>query len=239
MKRRPFAAILRRAALFRDEGVEIMITARTVGAYLGASLALVLSSASWAEEKATADVPQQQLQAKVQYCKTCHGPSGQGFQGAIPIPRLAGQQVEYFQNQLNAFSEGARTNKFMFGVAHQLSPAMKTALAKYFSGLNPKPYGNPPKHLAAAGKKIFQEGVPSSNIPPCASCHGDDAKGNGEFPRLAGQYYAYVQHALTTFEKARGQNPAKPDTSAIMQPIAHALTKDQIADVAAYLNGLH
>lgn len=218
---------------------EIMITASTLRAYLAALLAIAFSSASWAEDKATSDVPQQKLQAKVQYCTTCHGPSGQGFQGAVPIPRLAGQQVEYFQNQLNAFSEGERTNKYMFGVSHQLDPAMKAALAKYFSSLNPKPYGNPPKGLATAGKKIFQEGVPASDIPPCASCHGDDAKGNGQFPRLAGQYYAYVEQALANFEKVRGQNPAKPDTSAIMQPIAHALTKEQIADVAAYLNGLN
>ena len=217
---------------------EFMITASTLRALLAGILVAAFSSGSWAETKATPDVPQQQLQAKVQYCTTCHGPSGQGFQGAVPIPRLAGQQVEYFQNQLNAFSEGERTNKYMFGVSHQLDPAMKAALAKYFSSLNPKPYGNPPKNLAAAGKRIFQEGVPASDIPPCSSCHGDDAKGNGQFPRLAGQYYAYVEQALASFEKVRGQNPAKPDTSAIMQPIAHALTKDQIADVAAYLNGL-
>jgi cytochrome c553 len=36
----------------------------------------------------------------------------------------------------------------------------------------------------------------------------------------------------------RGQDPAKPDASAIMQPIAHNLTKAQITAVAAYLNYL-
>jgi cytochrome c553 len=38
--------------------------------------------------------------------------------------------------------------------------------------------------------------------------------------------------------KVRGQDPKKPDISAIMQPIAHALTEKQIAAVAAYLNFL-
>jgi cytochrome c553 len=36
----------------------------------------------------------------------------------------------------------------------------------------------------------------------------------------------------------RGQDPKHPDSSAIMQPIAHNLTKSQIAAVAAYLNHL-
>jgi cytochrome c553 len=183
-------------------------------------------------------VPSSEFQAKLQFCSTCHGPSGQGFQGAFPIPRLAGQQVEYIENQLLAFYEGRRTNKFMFNVSHHLSPAMRTALAKYFNGLNPKPFGNPRKDLIPAGKKIFEEGVPETGVPPCASCHGEDAKGNGEFPRLAGQYYAYIEKTLALFEKVRGQDPAKPDTSAIMQPIAHALNQSQIAAVAAYLNSL-
>ena len=127
----------------------------------------------------TTVVPPQELQAKIQFCSTCHGPSGQGFQGAFPIPRLAGQQVEYFENQLLAFYEGRRSNKYMFNVSHHLSPGMRTALAKHFNGLDPKPYGNPPKDLVPAGKKIFEEGVPDANVPPCASCHGADAKGNG------------------------------------------------------------
>jgi cytochrome c553 len=76
------------------------------------------------------------------------------------------------------------------------------------------------------------------SVPPCASCHGEDAKGNGAFPRLAGQYHAYIEKALANFEKVRGQDPNKPDTSAIMQPIAHVLTEPQIAAVAAYLNQL-
>lgn len=185
-----------------------------------------------------ATVSAQELQAKIQFCSTCHGPMGQGFKGAFPIPRLAGQQVEYFENQLLAFYEGRRSNKYMFNVSHHLRPEMRTALAKHFSALDPKPYGDPPKELVPAGKMIFEKGVSEANVPACASCHGDRAKGDGQFPRLAGQYYAYTEKALINFEKVRGQDPAKPDTSAIMQPIAHALTKPQIAAVAAYLNTL-
>jgi len=178
------------------------------------------------------------LQAKIQYCKTCHGLSGQGFRGSTPMPRLAGQQVEYFENQLRAFIEHRRENKFMFGVAHALSPSMIAGLANHFGGLNPKPLGGGPKELAAAGKKIFEEGVPEAGIPQCSACHAPDAKGNGQFPRLAGQLHDYISRKLVNWSKERGQDPNNPDTSALMEPIAHSLTKPQIEAVAAYLSYL-
>jgi cytochrome c553 len=43
---------------------------------------------------------------------------------------------------------------------------------------------------------------------------------------------------LTNWEKERGQNPAQPDISAVMQPIAHSLTQPQIKAVAAYVSNL-
>ncbi len=115
---------------------------------------------------------------------------------------------------------------------------MVAGLAAHFKDLNPKPLGGAPKELVAEGKTIFEQGVPSANVPACASCHGPEAKGNGDFPRLAGQLDDYIISKLTNWTKERGQNPAEPDTSAIMAPIAHQLTKEQIAAVAAYLSYL-
>ena len=57
------------------------------------------------------------------------------------MPRLAGQQPEYIENQLKAFIERRRTNPVMFNVAHVLNPAMVAALATYFGHLNPQPLG--------------------------------------------------------------------------------------------------
>ncbi|MGO9848191.1 MAG: c-type cytochrome, partial [Methylocella sp.] len=54
-----------------------------------AILVIVFTAASRAEEKGTVPVSQQELQAKISYCKTCHGVSGQGFRGSFPMPRLA------------------------------------------------------------------------------------------------------------------------------------------------------
>ena len=181
---------------------------------------------------------QQELQAKLAYCKTCHGLSGQGYRGANPMPRLAGQQPEYLENQLHAFIERRRTNPIMNNVAHVLSPNMIMALATHFKDLNPKPLGGAPQELVATGKKIYQEGVPGTDIPACASCHGPEAKGDGAFPRLAGQLHDYILRKLVNWSKERGQDPANPDTSAIMEPIAHGLTDPQIKAVAAYLSYL-
>jgi cytochrome c553 len=213
---------------------------RILSILLTAALAIVVSAAAHAEDKGNAAVPKQELEAKITYCKTCHGVSGQGFRGAFPMPRLAGQQPEYLENQLQAFIDRRRTNPVMFNVAHVLSPSMLTALATHFKDLNPKPLGGvgAPKELVAAGKKIYEDGVPSAEVPPCATCHGPEAKGADAFPRLAGQLHDYVYRKLTNWEKERGQDKAKPDNSAIMQPIAHNLTEAQVKAVAAYLSYL-
>ncbi len=178
------------------------------------------------------------VQAKIGYCKDCHGPSAQGYDGYFPIPRLAGQQTEYLENQLRAFIEHRRTNNIMFNVAHSLSPGMLAALAAHFKGLNPTPIGGAPMQFVAMGRKIFQDGVPDANVAACAACHGPEATGSGQIPRLAGQLYPYVIKELVNWGKERGQNPAKPDTSAIMSPVAHSLTRSQIEAVAAYVSYL-
>jgi cytochrome c553 len=200
-----------------------------------AFLTVAFASAGRAEDKAA---PAQDVQAKIQYCTRCHQTSGQGLRAASPIPRLAGQQVEYFENQLRAFIERRRVHSVMENVAHNLTAETQRALAEHFRDLNPKSIGGAPKELVAGGKQIYEEGVPEVNIPPCASCHGPEAKGNGAFPRLAGQLDDYIIGKLLNWNNERGQDLANPDNSAIMQPIAHTLTKAQIAAVAAYVNSL-
>jgi cytochrome c553 len=203
---------------------------------LGLILAVVLVGKAQAEDEHAAS--RGSVQAKLSYCKDCHGPSAQGYVGFFPIPRLAGQQTEYLENQLQAFIEHRRTNNVMFNVAHALSPSMITALAASFRQLNPPPLGGGPRQSVAEGKRIFEDGVPQANIAACAACHGPAATGVGEIPRLAGQLYPYLIKELINWGKERGQNPAKPDTSAIMSPVAHSLTRAQIEAVSAYLSYL-
>jgi cytochrome c553 len=207
---------------------------------LALAIATIASAAAQAQDKARnkADVSPAELKAKIDYCKTCHGLSGQGFRGSYPMPRLAGQQPEYLESQLQAFIEHRRNNPVMFNVAHVLTPSMLKGLAEHFRDLNPKPLGGGPRENMAEGKKIYEEGIPKSDIPPCASCHGADAKGRDAFPRLAGQLNDYIYRKLTNWDKERGQDKSKPDNSAIMGPIAHNLTSAQISALAAYLSYL-
>ena len=203
-----------------------------------AIVAIVFFAAGRSDGADTSAVSRGNVQAKVEYCKDCHGLSGQGYRGFYSMPRLAGQPPEYLENQLRAFAERRRDKDIFINMAkvHGLSPAMRTALAAHFRTLDPRPVGGAPRELVATGTTIYQEGVPEANIPACSACHGPEAKGQEAIPRLAGQLYLYTIKQLTDWGKERAQGLAKDDTSAVMTPIAHNLTKSQIAAIAAYLS---
>ncbi|WP_249125345.1 cytochrome c [Bradyrhizobium manausense] len=198
-------------------------------------LVLAFSVACHAEDGGVAS--RGSLEAKLEYCKTCHGLSGQGYRGYFPMPRLAGQQPQYLENQLRAFIERRRTNPIMANVAHVLSPSMVSALAAHFKSLDPKPIGGAPRGSLAVGKRIYEEGIPEANVPACSACHGTDGRGQNEIPRLAGQLYDYTVGQLGGWAKVRGQGSAV-DTSAIMAPTAHNLSRSQVEAVAAYVGYL-
>jgi cytochrome c553 len=202
-----------------------------------AILAVFFAAGSRAAERGATDYPQQGLHAKLEYCKTCHGLSGEGYRGYYPMPRLAGQQPEYLENQLRAFIERRRTNPVMFNVAHVLTPQMVVGLGAYFRDLNSNPYGGAPRESLVLGKTIYEQGLPESNVPACSACHGPEAKGKAEIPSLAGQLFWYTVKTLTNWSKERGQGSVK-DTSAIMVPTTHNLSQSQIAAVAAYVSYL-
>lgn len=204
-------------------------------ALLGLALTVVCGVVAGARERIAP--ARGSLDAKLLYCKTCHGLQAQGYRGYFPMPRLAGQQPQYIENQLRAFIERRRSNPIMSNVAHVLSPAMISGLAADFRNIDPPPIGGAPRRSLALGKEIFDNGLPESNVPACSACHGAEAKGQNEIPRLAGQLYEYTVGQLTNWSKVRGQGTAV-DTSAIMAPTAHNLTHAQIEAVAAYVSTL-
>jgi len=189
-----------------------------------------------AEERTVA--PRGGLEAKLEYCNTCHGLSGQGYRGYFPMPRLAGQSPQYIESQLRAFIERRRTNPIMAKVAQVLSPSMITGLAAHFKALDPMPIGGAPRGSLALGKQIFAEGLPESNVPACSACHGPEGRGQHEIPRLAGQLYEYTVAQLTNWSKVRAHGPVA-ETSEIMVPAARNLTKSQMEALAAYVSFLH
>jgi cytochrome c553 len=180
-------------------------------------------------------------QSKMDYCTDCHGPSGQGYRGFLTMPRLAGQTPEYLENQLRAFVEGTRQshNGMIMSRVHGVGPSIGSALAEQFADLSPRPFGRAPRELVAEGKQIYEEGVPSDNVPACSVCHGPEGKGHGPIPRLAGQLYGYTMKELSNWSQERGQNAGTSGNPTVMQRVAHSLSKSQIAAVAAYLSNLN
>jgi cytochrome c553 len=178
------------------------------------------------------------FEAKLFYCKTCHGQSGQGFHGYIPIPRLAGQPQQYIENQLSAFVEGRRLHPIMSRVAKSFGPGVRSALAAHFSRIESGPLGGGPGRSPEIGRQLYESGIPDNNVPACMVCHGDRAKGQDEIPRLAGQLYEYTVIQLVDWGKYRGFG-LPPDLALVMTPTAHNLTRAQIEAVAAYVSHLH
>ncbi|WP_298426502.1 c-type cytochrome [Rhodoblastus sp.] len=176
------------------------------------------------------------VQDKIEYCQVCHGETGRGFYGYYAIPRLAGQQPGYIENQLRDYASGLRHNSVMGGVARGVSPATYGAIAAHFHAMNPAPLGGGGGNVAL-GREIFANGLPESNVPACSACHGPDAHGTGQIPRLAGQLPSYLVKTLSNWSPERGHSSAG-GLSALMVPTTHNLTAAQIAAVAAYVGGL-
>jgi len=64
----------------------------------------------------------------------------------------------------------------------------------------------------------------------CAACHGADGNSQtADYPKLAGQYPEYLEKALRDYKSGARKNP-------IMAPFAGALTKQDIANLAAWFS---
>jgi cytochrome c553 len=168
----------------------------------------------------------------VRNCTWCHGTSAQGY---TPAPRLAGQRPQYIENQLAGFRTHARDNplskQYMWGAAENLSGSTARALALYFSALPPKPAGDGDTELIDEGKRIYQLGMPDSDIVACVACHGPSAEGIGRIPRLGGLATSYLKRTLEQWGQGyhAASGPPMPD-------IASKLSPSQIEALASYLS---
>jgi cytochrome c553 len=170
--------------------------------------------------------------ASVRNCTWCHGASAQGY---APAPRLAGQRSQYTENQLLNFIKHTRDNPFskqyMWGAAANLSPNTMRYLAIYFSQELPKAANDGYKDLAASGKTLFEDGNPEANTVSCAVCHGPNAEGIRDIPRLAGLSYYYLKRKLTQWGEGYHLGAKVP-----MPGIASKLSLNEIEALASYLS---
>lgn len=162
-------------------------------------------------------------------CFLCHG--SQGESSSEVFPKLAGQHWEYTAKQLAQFKSGQRKSTAMADMAAALKPDEMVALGKYFETirLNPEPAKD--AELAAMGRYIFHSGNRFSGVAACSSCHGKDALGSAQLPRLAGQYAGYIETQLRQFGKRERTND-----NAVMHSIVSKMTELEIAAVAEYIS---
>ena len=174
------------------------------------------------------------LQTAMRNCAWCHGSLGQGYAIA---PRLAGQRREYTMNQLISFGEHTRDNphsrQYMWGAAANLSPQMARDLANYLSLLPAEAASDGCKELVGMGRTIYEEGIPDSNIVACSACHGPNAEGVRDIPRLGGLSYPYLKRRLEQWGEGYHLTAKFP-----MPRIASKLSQNEIDALASYLSFL-
>ncbi len=177
--------------------------------------------------------PEQAPELAIGVCGTCHGVDGNSVNPMFP--RLAGQKAWYIEQQLKEFRAHTRGDPYavgyMWGMAGQLSDATIDALAKYFSSQTTGPGKPHSAAVIAKGSEIYHHGIPSQGLPACAACHGPDALGNAQFPRLAGQHAEYILKQLASFQ-------SNMRNVAIMHGVASTLHDGQMKAVADYLESL-
>jgi cbb3-type cytochrome c oxidase subunit III len=173
---------------------------------------------------------QQVPQLATQVCSNCHGSRGDGVSPGFP--RLAGQQPAYLEAQLIAFRDHSRGDPsamaYMWGMASQLNDQGIKQLASYYAAQSPVPGVPGDQTLMAKGKAIYEQGLPDAGVPACISCHGADAAGKDNIPRLGGQYQGYLVKQLAYFKsEQRGNAP-------VMHAVTYKMSLEQMEAVTVY-----
>jgi cytochrome c553 len=162
-------------------------------------------------------------------CVGCHAIPG--YKTAFPVvhtvPKISGQSAAYIESSLKAYRSGERAHPSMVAISRSLTDENKADLAAYYAGkglAKPAPATSRGGNIAAGKAKADAA---------CAACHGADGVKaiDPSYPILAGQYPDYLARALTEYQKGTRKNP-------IMMGMAAALTKQEIADLAAYYSSL-
>jgi cytochrome c553 len=168
----------------------------------------------------------------VRNCTWCHGGSANGYS---PAPALAGQRPLYVEKQLANFRTHTRDNPFarqyMWGAARNLDAPSVRNLATYFASLPPRAASDGVPDLVALGRTIYQEGMPDANIVACVVCHGPNAEGVREIPRLGGLDYSYLKRRLEQWNQGYHAAAGPP-----MISISSKLSSDQVEALASYLS---
>lgn len=176
-------------------------------------------------------------------CASCHGAAGNSV--APANPSVSAQPHEYLFKQLRDFKvqEGAElpartgpdgTPTIMTANVANMTVQDMQDVALYLSAQevqNPATAGH--EDLRERGEQIWRGGLPDRAVPACAACHGARGEGiPGQYPRLAGQFPAYIEAQLNLFRLNDRKN------SVPMHQTADRMTEADIRAVSDYAAGL-
>jgi len=173
--------------------------------------------------------------AKSLTCTACHGPEGNSVS---PMwPNIAGQNAPYLLAQLMAFKEGSRTDPLMSAQAMMLSDQDMADLAVYFESLPGAAQSVKDASTVSRGETLYRGGDTASGVSACLACHGPTGRGNpaAKYPALQGQHADYTAKQLNDYASGARQSDGK---ARIMRDIAARLSKEDIAALSSYVQGL-
>lgn len=153
------------------------------------------------------------------FCANCHGEDG--ISKTPEVPNLAGQNPAYLLEQIRKFGAGERKDPFMQGLIKVLKDEERLQVAAFYSS-NPVPPSKADAAKVAQGKELFTK--------LCVRCHGEQARGNELFPRLAGQKVPYLQTSITRYRDGTGIR-----NNQLMSIATAPLKNEDIVAIANYL----
>lgn len=207
---------------------EVTLPRRCARALVRSAALLLLQWPAWSAAAPDIARGEEIVQGK---CFICHGTAGES---SSPVfPRLAGQNAGYVARQLADYRSGKRRSSTMQPMVEDLSPDDFKALGAYFASRPTIGHAIADPDLAQMGRFIYLRGNPYSGVAACATCHGPEAHGTENLPRLAGQHAQYTENQLRQFNTRERTND-----NAVMHGIASKLTELELKSVAAYLSGL-
>lgn len=173
--------------------------------------------------------------AKAITCAACHGAEGNSANSMWP--NLAGQNAPYLRAQLAAFKDGSRMDPLMSSQAMLLSDEDMADLAVYFESLPAAAQPVADASLLARGEALYRGGNMETGAAACLACHGPTGRGNpaAKYPALQGQHAAYTAKQLNDYAAGTRKSDGK---TRIMRDVAARLSKEDIAALSSYVQGL-
>ncbi len=166
-------------------------------------------------------------------CVACHGADGNS--AIVTYPSLAGQNASYIAKQLADFKSQTRNDPVMFGMVAALSEDDMKNVAAYYSSQTIKG-GKAAADKVELGERIYRGGLAEKGVAACTACHGPTGSGipTSGYPAVSVQHAAYIESQLNKFADGTRSN----DPNRMMRDIAAKLSKDEMAAVASYMQGL-